>query len=90
MQRQIQNEPHKAQALNPLKDIMKVKSIDYLADVNNMITKIENLEKLCETGKMDFNLIRYIPGLTNIACQGQIYSLQTKQEYASETYAQKK
>ena len=54
-----------------------------------MITKTENLEKLCETGKIDFNLLRYIPGLTKIAYQGQIYSLQTKQEYTSETYVQK-
>ena len=89
MQRQIQNEPPQAQALNPLKDAMKAESIDYSTDVNNMINKIENLEKLYETSKMDFNLIRYIPGLTNIAYLGQFYSVQTKRKYASETYVQK-
>ena len=67
----------------------KVESIIYLADVENMLTKIDKLELLYETGEMDFNLIRYIPGLANIAYQGQIYSLQTKKKYASETYAQK-
>ena len=73
------------QALNPLKDMTKVKSTDYSADVRNMLNKIDKLESFYETGKMDFNLISYIPGLTNIACQGQLYSLQTKRKYTSET-----
>ena len=90
IQWQIQSKPHQERALNPLKDTMKVKSIDYSGNVNNMITKIEKLEKLYDTGKMDFNLVRYIPGLTDIAYQGQIYFLQTKRKYASEIYAQKK
>ena len=89
MQRQIQNDAHQVQVLNPLKDITKVESISYSTDVKNMLTKIDNLESLFETGKMDFNLIRYIPGLANIAYQGQIYSLQTKRKYSSETYSQK-
>ena len=54
-----------------------------------MLNKIENLETLFKTGKIDFDLMRYIPGLVNIAYQGQIYSLQTKRKFASETYAQK-
>ena len=62
MQRQIQNDAHQVQVLNPLKDITKVESIGYSTDVKNMLTKIDNLESLFETGKMDFNLIRYIPG----------------------------
>ena len=56
MQRKIQSEPH--QPLNSLKDSMKVESIDYSSGVNNMLTKTEKLEKLYETGKMDFNLIK--------------------------------
>ena len=76
-------------ALNPLKDTMKVESVDYSADVTSMLNKIENLEKLYESGKMDYNLIRYIPSLTGVAYQGQIYYLQAKPNYASETYAQK-
>ena len=89
MQRQIQNELHQAQALNPLKDMTKAESIDYSSDVKKMLNKVENLEKLYEAGKMDFNLLRYIPGLANTAYQEQIYYLQTKQKFASETYAQK-
>ena len=53
----------------------KVESIDYLADVKNMLTETEKLELLYKTGQMDFNQIRYFPGLINIADQGQIYSL---------------
>lgn len=67
----------------------KVESIDYLADVKNMLTETEKLELLYKTGQMDFNQIRYFPGLINIADQGQIYSLQTKEKYASERYYQK-
>ena len=67
----------------------KVESIDYLADVKNMLTETEKLELLYKTGQMDFNQIRYFPGLINIVDQGQIYSLQTKEKYASERYYQK-
>ena len=40
---------------------MKVETIDYSADVDNMLTKIEKLKKLYNGEKMDFNLIRYNP-----------------------------
>ena len=46
MQRQIQNKPHQVQGLSPLKDMMKVKSIDYSSDVRDMLNKFENLEQL--------------------------------------------
>lgn len=52
-----------------------------------MLNKSEKLESLYETGKMDFNLIKYIPGLVNIAYQGQIYSLQIMRKYESEKYS---
>lgn len=55
-----------------------------------MLTKIDKLESLYETGKIDFNLIRYVPGLANIAYLGQIYLLQAKGKHASETCSQKK
>ena len=68
---------------------MKVELIDYSIDVDNMLTKIEKLKKLYDGGKMDFNLIRYIPDLTDIAYRRQIYLIQTKRKCASETYTQK-
>lgn len=58
MQRQIKassKSAHQVQALNPLKDMTKVESIDYLADVKNMLTETEKLELLYKTGQMDFN-----------------------------------
>lgn len=67
----------------------KVECIDYLADVKNILTETDKPKSLYKTGQMDFNQIRYIPGLINIADQGQIYLLQTKGKYASERYYQK-
>ena len=86
MQRQILND---AQNLNLLNDIVKVESINYSADVKNVLVKIGKVPSLYKPGNMDFNLIRYIPGLADVATQGQIYNLNTKRKYADENYEDK-
>ena len=86
MQRQILND---AQNLNSLNDIVKVESINYSADVKNVLVKIGKVQSLYKPGNMGFNLIRYIPGLADVATQGQIYNLNTKRKYADENYEDK-
>ena len=89
MQGQIQNDLHQVQSLNLLNDMVKVESIDYSVDAENVLGKLDKLQALYKSGKMDFNLVRYIPGLANVATQGQIDSFNTNRKYADENYKDK-
>ena len=52
--------------------------------------KVVKLSNLWEDGKVDYSLIRYLPGLANVSRQGQIYSIVPKKVYASSNYTDKK
>ena len=75
-----------ALALNPMKDAAKVETIDYTADFENLFGRFEAYTKFCNTGKTKNDLLRYIPGLTKPAHQGQIDWTLTKKAYADDTY----
>ena len=57
-------------ALNPLKDMMQVDEIDYTADFDNLYSRMDNFNKLFNTGKISYNMLKYIPGLAKIGYQG--------------------
>ena len=61
--------------LNPIKDATGVAAIDYSADIENLI------------GRMDKDVIKYIPGMAPISYQGQIDYVDTKRTYAASTYS---
>ena len=63
MQSKINNEVQFGQALNPLKNLAKVSSIDKSSDLQDAFTKIDNIKKLWDDGSMDYDLIRYLPGM---------------------------
>ena len=65
-------------ALNPLKDSMQVNKIDYTADFDNLFLF------LC------YNVLKYIPRLAKLGCEGQLYSTETKRNYVDDTYKGKK
>ena len=73
-------------ALNPLKDAAKVETIDYTADFENLFTCLDSIEKFIHTGRSKNDLIRYIPGITKPAYQGQLEGTLTKKVYAGDTY----
>ena len=58
-------------------------SIDNTSDLQDVFTKIDKLKKLLDDGNMDYEVIRYLPGMTKISRQGQIYSVHPKRIYAS-------
>ena len=89
MQLHINDNVQLVQSLNPLNDVVKVQSIHYLADFNDMLNKLDKLESLYMQGTMDFDLIRYLPGITKVSRQGQIYSIITKRSYADPNYNDK-
>ena len=58
-------------------------SIDNTSDLKDVFTKIDKLKKLWDDGNMDYEVIRYLPGMTKISRQGQIYSVHPKRIYSS-------
>ena len=72
--------------LNPLKDAAKVEAIDYTADFENLFTCLDSIEKFIHTGRSKNDLIRYIPGITKPAHQGQLEGTLTKKAYSNDTY----
>ena len=61
-----------ALTLNLMKDAAKVEAIDYTADFENLFGQFHAYTKFYNTGKTKNDLVRYIPGLTKPAHQGQI------------------
>ena len=56
-------------SLNPLKDVAKVDEVDYLADFDNLFSKMDDFEKIFKTGKVSYNMLRYKPYLAKVDYQ---------------------
>ena len=72
--------------LNPLEDATGVDSVDFSADIDNVIGKIDKLKVMYDSGKIDADILRYIPGMSRIMYQGQIDWIDTQKSYAASTY----
>ena len=72
--------------LNPLEDATGVDAVDFSADIDNLLTKLDKLTDLYDSGRIDADLLRHIPGMSKIMYQGQIDWIETKLTYASSTY----
>ena len=73
--------------LNPMKDATGVAAIDYNADIDGLIDKLDKLNTLYDSGRMDKDVMKYIPGMAPISYQGQIDFIDTKRTYAASTYS---
>ena len=87
MQSEINNEVQFSQDLNPLKNVAKVSSINNTSDLQDVFTKIDKIKKLWDDGSMDYDLIRYLPGMTKISKQGQFCSAHPQKVYASPNWS---
>ena len=56
--------------LNTLKDATGVEAVDFSADIDNLIGKIDKLKTLYDEGQVDADILRYIPGMSKIMYQG--------------------
>ena len=72
--------------LNPLKDATGVEAVDFSADIEYLIGKIDKLKSLYDEGQVDADILRYITGMSKIMYQGQIDWIDTKKTYAASTY----
>ena len=73
--------------LNPIKDATGVSALDYSADIDNLIDKIDKITTLYDTGRMDKDVLKQIPGMVPVSYQGQIDFVDTKRTYAASTYS---
>ena len=89
MQRQMSALPQPL-SLDPLKDIAKVDKVNYLANFDNLYSKMDDLDKLFKTRKVSYNMLRYIPGFAKVGYQSQLHLTETKRKYADDTYKNKK
>ena len=64
-------------------------SVDFSADIDNLLKKLDKLPNPYEKGQIDPDLLRYMPGMSKIMYQGQIDYIQTKKSYAASTYTAK-
>ena len=76
--------------LNPLKDMAQVDEIDYSADFDNLYSRIDDFNKFTKTGKISYNMLKYIPGLAKVAYQGQLRSTETERKYVENSCRNKK
>ena len=67
--------------LNPLKDATGVEAVDFSADIDNLIGKIDKLKTLYDESQVDADILRYIPGMSKIMYQGQIDGIDTKKKH---------
>ena len=72
-------------SLHPLKDMVKVDEVNYPADFDNLYSKMDNFNTFFKTGKVSYNMLRYITGLAKVGYQGQLHSTETKKKYAHDT-----
>ena len=68
----------------------KLDEVDYMADFDNLYSKMDDFEKFFKSGEVCYSMLRYIPGLAKIGYQGQLYSTETERKYAHDTYKNKK
>ena len=73
--------------LNPIKDATGVSAIDFSADIDNLIDKIDKISTLYDTSRMDKDAMKYIPGMAPVSYQGQIDFVDTKRTYAASTFS---
>ena len=90
MQREISNKIRLGENLNPLRDVTNVPSVHNVANLRNVFSKVDKLGNLWDKGEADAELARYIPGLTDVSRQGQIYNIKPEKAYAAQTHVDQK
>ena len=90
MQREISNKIRLGENLSPLEDVSNVPSIHNVVNLRDVFGKVDKLGALWDFEEADASLDRYIPGLTDVSRQGQLYSINAKKAYAAQTYVDQK
>ena len=90
MQRDISNKNTLGDTLNPIDDIRHSTAIYRItSNYNDVKDKVQKIRDLNKMGKYDADLAKYIPGLTELAIQGMLDDIDTREKVAYPSYKDK-
>ena len=90
MQKAISDKIQLGETLNLLKDYSGVPSINNEGTLEDLIGKVDKVNRFVSTGKADGDLSRYHPNILSITRKSQITGKVPRKAYASITYSDKK
>ena len=80
MQRDISNRDILGETLNPIDNARRSTAIDRTtSNYNEAKEKVQKISDLINMGKYDADLAKYIPGLTDLAIQGMLDDIGTRE-----------
>ena len=87
MQREISDKVTLGDTLNRYEDARRSTAIDRTAsNYNDAKEKVQKIRDLISTGRYDKNLAKYIPGLLELAFQGMLEDIDTKEKTGHRSY----
>ena len=90
MQRDISHKNTLGDTLNPINDIRRSTAIDRTTSIyNDSKEKVQKIRDLINMGKYDADLVKYIPGLADLAIQGMLDDIDTREKVAHPSYKDK-
>ena len=90
MQRDISHKNTLGDTLNPINDIRRSTAIDRTTSIyNDSKEKVQKIRDLINMGKYDADLAKYIPGLADLAIQGMLDDIDTREKVAHPSYKDK-
>ena len=90
MQRDISDKNTLGDTLNPLNDMRRSTAIDRTtSNYNDAKEKVQKIRDLINMGKYDADLVKYIPGLADLAIQGMLDDIDTREKAAHSSYKDK-
>ena len=90
MQREISDKNTLVDTLNPINDARRSTVIDRTtSNYNDPKEKFQKIRDLINIGKYDADLAKYIPGLMDLAIQGMLDDIDTREKVADPSYKDK-
>ena len=90
MQREISDKNTLGNTLNPINDARHSTAIDRMtSNYNDAKEKVQKIRDLINMGKYDADLAKHIPGLMDLAIQGMLDDIDTREKVAHLYYKDK-
>ena len=90
LQRDINDKSTLGNTLNPTNDIRRSTAIDRTtSNYNDAKEKLQKIRELVSMGKHDVDLVKYIPGMADLAIQGMLDNIDTKEKVGGPSYKDK-
>ena len=87
MKREIRDKNTLGVTLNRINDVQQSKAIDRATSNNNDAKeKVQKIRDLINMGKYDADLAKYIPGLIDLAIQGMLDDIATREKVVHPSY----